>query len=154
MKAIPTTTRSRPPLAPIRLGASNRGAGETRFGRMLVWFMRLLSLLWLLQGAVQWAAVLTAQGEGAGAIDTMTPVGAGATVFFCAMDMIAAVGLWLAAPWGGVVWLVVVGGQCLSTVVLPGFFADDLAVGLAALVLVAIYFGLTYRAARENAPYV
>lgn len=153
MKTIPTTTRSKAPIAAIRLGASDRGPGETRFGRLLVWFMRLLSALWFLQGLAQWAAVLTAQGEGAGALDAMTSVAVGATVFFCAMDMIAAVGLWLAAPWGGVVWLVTVAAQWLSIVVLPRSIDRDVAIGVAGLALVAAYFFLTYRAARENEPY-
>ena len=33
----------------------------------------------------------------------------GAIVFFAAVDLLAAVGLWLAAPWGGVLWLAVRG---------------------------------------------
>ena len=28
-----------------------------------------------------------------------------ATIFFAVIDLVAAVGLWLAAAWGGVVWL-------------------------------------------------
>lgn len=154
LTASPATLRSQPPVAAIRLGASDRTAGETRFGRMLVWFMRLLSLLWVVQGLAQWTAVLTADGQGAGALDTMTSLGVGATVFFCAMDLIAAVGLWLAAPWGGVVWLVAVAAQWLSIIVLPRFFDHDVAVGVGGLVLVVLYFGLTYGAARENEPYV
>ncbi len=42
-----------------------------------------------------------------------------ATVFFAVIDLVAAVGLWLAAPWGAVVWLTAVvsmvgGGDALS----------------------------------------
>lgn len=140
-------------MAAIRLGPSDRQASETRYGRLLVWFMRLLSVLWFAQGLAQWASVLTASGEGAGALDTMTPLGVTAVVFFCTFDMIAAVGLWLATPWGGAVWLVAVAAQWFAVIVLPFFLPYDRGVGLAGLVLVAAYFFLTYRAARENEPY-
>ena len=57
------------------------------------------------------------------------------------LDLIAGVGLWLAAPWGGVVWLVTVGGQLLSLVLLPGFWTlpfHPILVGLGDLPYVAL----------------
>jgi len=36
-----------------------------------------------------------------------------ATVFFATLDPVAAVGLWLATPWGGVTWLVAVAHRFL-----------------------------------------
>jgi uncharacterized membrane protein (DUF2068 family) len=84
----------------------------------------------------------------------MSALGAAAVIFFAVLDMIAAVGLWLAAAWGGVVWLVAVAVQWLAIVILPHFFGFDVAIGAADVVLVTVYFYLTYQAARESEPYV
>jgi hypothetical protein len=154
LKTTLGTPRYRPPTPAIRLGQSDRQPNETRYGRFLVWYMRALAVLWFLQGAWQWWSVLTATGTGSGVLETMTPMGVTAVVFFCVADFICAVGLWLAAPWGGVVWLVTVAARWLTAMILPNFFDHDLATGLAALVLVIGYFGLTYQAAREEAPFV
>lgn len=146
---VPSTApRRKPPIAAIRIGAADRRPGGTRYGRLLVWFMRAMALLWFGQGVAQWAAVLTADGYGAGALDTVTSLEVTAVVFFCAMDMIAAVGLWLAAPWGGAVWLVVIAAQWLAILLLPRVFPSDWWIGLAGLGLALLYVPLTYKAAR------
>ena len=38
----------------------------------------------------------------------------GSIVFFAAVDLLAAVGLWLAAPWGGVLWLLCASIEAVS----------------------------------------
>lgn len=149
MKPSTIAPRSRPPLPAIRIGKSEKSDAETRFGRILVWFMRLLSLLWLAQGMLHWASLLLGDDNGPGVLTRMTDLGASAVIFFAVLDLVAAVGLWLSASWGGVVWIVAVAAQWLAVVVLPGFFTFDLALALADLVLVGIYFTITYRAARE-----
>lgn len=154
MKPTITTPRYKPPLPAIRLGSPERSGSETRYGTLLVWFMRALSLLWMLQGLSHWTAILDADADGRAAIETMSSLGIAAVAFFSVIDFVAAVGLWLATAWGGVVWLVAVAAQCLTTVVLPGFFDHDLATTAVGLVLMIGYFLLTYQAARENAPYV
>ena len=151
MKSPTTMPRFKPPLPPIRLGATER-SGETRYGTLLVWFMRALSVLWVLQGLAHWAPVMTSDAESA--LDSMSSTGIAAVVFFAVIDFIAAVGLWLAASWGGVVWLVAVGAQWIVILILPRFFAYDILTGVMDAILVAIYFFLTYEATRENAPYV
>ncbi len=152
LNATPPALRRRPPLAAIRIGASDRDAGGTRYGRLLTGFMRALAALWFAQGVAQWAAVLTAGGDGPGALDGASPLGTGAIVFFCAMDMIAAVGLWLAAFWGGAVWLVVVAAQDVAVFVLPRFFPYDRLAGVAGSLLAAVYVLLAVLAAREAEP--
>lgn len=67
----------------------------------------------------------------------------------CVIDLVAAVGLWLAASWGGVVWLVAVAVQWLAIMILPSFFDHDVLTGLVDLVLVATYLAVTYLAAQE-----
>ena len=45
-----------------------------------------------------------------------------ATVFFAVIDLVAAVGLWLAAAWGAVVWLT----ACVSMAAVEVFFPAGL----------------------------
>ena len=150
MKQTLTTPRYKPPIAAIKIGAADRRGTQTLYGRGLVWLMRGLSVLWVLQGLHQWGAVLTADGDGAGTLDTMTSTGIAAIMFFCVIDLIAAVGLWLAAAWGGVVWLVAVAAQWLAILILPGFLDYDLVTGLLDLAFVALYLFATFMAAREQ----
>lgn len=141
--------RSVPRLPAIRIGKADRADAETRYGVVLVWYMRLLSLLSLAQGLACWALVLVGDDYGPGNLARMTVPGASAVIFFSVIDIVAAVGLWLAASWGGVVWLVAVAAQWLCLVVLPNFVPYDLAVGGGNLLLVVAYFALIYRTARE-----
>jgi hypothetical protein len=154
VKPAITTPRYKPPLPGIKLGSSDRTNAETRWGTYLVWFMRAVSVLWLLQGVAHWFSVLAPDADPQGSLATMTSMGIAAVMFFSVIDLIAAVGLWLAAAWGGVVWLVAVAGQWIATLILPGFFAYDILTSLGDAVLVGVYFYFTYRAARENEPYV
>jgi hypothetical protein len=154
VKPSPTTLRYKPPIDAIKLGGADRVRTETRYGTLLVWFMRLASVLWVLQGLVHWSAVMLANDDGQGALETMSALGVAAVVFFAVIDLVAAVGLWLAAAWGGVVWLVSVAAQWMVILVLPGFFDYDLLTGTVGLLLVVAYMFLTFAAARETEPYV
>lgn len=139
-----------PRIAGIRLGQSDRADAETRFGTMLTWFMRLLALLWIAQGLANWALMLIGDGDPQGVFGSMSDLARGAIIFFAVLDPMAAVGLWLAASWGGVVWLIAVAAQWLALVILPGFFAYDVAISAVDVPLVAGYFVLTFQAARES----
>ena len=154
MKQPSTGPRYKPPLAAIRLGAAGRPDAEARFGTMLTWFMRVLALLWMGQGFLVWSMILVGGGEAHDLFETIPFLAGTAVVFFCVLDMIAAIGLWLAAAWGGVVWLVAVAAQWLAVVTLPGLFPFALPIAAVDAVLVAAYFYLTYQAARESEPFV
>ncbi len=144
--------RYKPPIAAIKVGGSDRRSAQTRYGMLLVWLMRFISILWVLQGLHQWLGVMTAEGDGPSTLEAMTPTGVAAVMFFCVIDLVAAVGLWLAASWGGVVWLVAVAAQWLAILILPRFFDHDLVVGILGLFLVTLYLFITYMAAREAGP--
>ena len=59
----------------------------------------------MLKGLYHWAVVLRHwRGPADGFEDQPMPWQT-ATVFFAVIDLVAAVGLWLAAAWGAVVWL-------------------------------------------------
>jgi hypothetical protein len=126
------------------------GRGETRpnrWGSALVVFMRLVAALWMIQGLMQWRVLMLDQV----AFEAMPGSGAAAVVFFAILDLVAAVGLWLAAPWGGIIWLLAAFAQLAALSFLPGgTVVGGRLVMVANVVLIAIYFGLNYRASVER----
>ncbi len=120
------------------------GAGET-----LVWFMRTMACVWVAKGLFNWA-VLMGLNPRFGDF-TMLPRALQSTiVFFAGADLLAAIGMWLAAPWGGVLWLLCAGIEAFSPL-LGGRAAmlGVLGVGLN-LALIAAYFTLKWRADQER----
>ena len=75
-----------------------------------------------------------------------------AAVFFAVVDFIASIGLWLAAPWGGVIWLVSVGAQLLVLTVMPGFFDYPVVTGSTDIALMAGYLVLVWLGAQAGEP--
>ena len=49
-----------------------------------------------------------------------------ATVFFAVIDLVAAVGLWLAAAWGAVIWLMAVASMLAVEIFFPQVFGGGL----------------------------
>ena len=135
------------PLAAIALHPARGRDRGNRLGLALVVFMRCTAAIWLAQGLLQWNSVLASTPDGQSPLAALAPVALAATFFFAVMDFVAAVGLWLAASWGGVLWLVAVGAQLLALVVMPGFFDHPMLTGLADLGLMAAYLALVWFAA-------
>ncbi len=125
--------------------AAPAAAGTLRWGFVLVSFKRLLAGAWLVQALLQWIALL---GPSESVLDRAPVLWASASVFFAVLDPVAAVGLWLATPWGGVIWLFAVMSQSVAAVAIPGF-VPRLWIGMDA-VLVGLYFLLTWLAARSR----
>ena len=61
---------------------------------------------------MQWRIMLASAQS---IFDTMPTIAAFAIVFFAVLDLIAGVGLWLATPWGGVLWLLIASAQIFVT---------------------------------------
>src|SRR5262249_39420223 len=73
--------------------------------RRFVLFLRAMAAVSLLKGLYHWAMIV---GIGQGpfsAFETNSTAWQAATIYFAVIDLVAAVGLWLAAAWGGVGWL-------------------------------------------------
>lgn len=126
-----------------------RPAPRVRWDLILIWFMRLLGLLWIAKGIVSWAVIL-------GAVDTPTAfetrsTGIQATIiYFAVIDLVAAVGLWLTSTWGGVLWLLAV----MSHLILAFFFPRTVTGGVLAvgffILLIAAYLCISWFAANED----
>ncbi|MCI0465521.1 MAG: hypothetical protein L0Y57_00695 [Beijerinckiaceae bacterium] len=117
------------------------GSEESRAGALLVLFMRFLAGLWVFQGLLQWGAILLPPEP---LFDNMPPLRGAAVIFFAVFDLVAAAGLWLAAPWGGVIWLLGAIAQIAVAAALPGFFSLFWIGGN--IVLIAVYFALAWKA--------
>ena len=142
------TTQAREPIvyepdAAIRVGKTTREQVETRWGLILVVFMRLLAALWILQGMARWASFLLPREV---IFDHLPMTQSGAIMFFAVIDLLAAVGLWLATPWGGVLWLLAALSQIIVALTVGHTFGY---VWIAAdVLLIVLYFALTWQAGR------
>lgn len=133
--------------AAIRLGepSPDTGARPTRWGLILVVFMRLLAGLWLCLGLMEWSSVLLPHAT---VLESMPRTAAAAVIFFAIADPVAAVGLWLATPWGGALWLFAALAQIfVATTVKESFAAAWIAIDI---FLILIYFILTFKASQTR----
>jgi len=129
-----------------------RGRALPRWSWMgaLVWYMRTLAWVWMAKGLFNWALVLGAMPQYGDFTALPRPM-QGSVVFFATVDLLAAVGLWLAAPWGGVVWLLCAAIETVSPALgVRGVVSGALVVALN-LALPALYFFLSWQAGRERA---
>jgi hypothetical protein len=115
----------------------------------LVLFLRVMACVSMFKGLYHWAEVCGIIGE-EGGFEAHIQSWQATTVFFAVIDLVAAVGLWLVAPWGAVVWLT----STVSMIVVHIFFdqvygTDILVIGLGVLMILG-YLVLAVLAAREH----
>jgi hypothetical protein len=139
-KQIPDDTRS----DVIHLGSNG---GSARWSLYLVTFMRVTAAIWLVQGLMQWHLILVPQ---ASALDAKSSLEAAAVVFFAVTNLLAGVGLWLAVPWGGVIWLFAVSAQMFMIGFVPGLIGGGRLMLALDVALVVSYFVLSWYAAQER----
>jgi len=121
---------------------------ETRWDVVLVWLMRVVAVVWMVKGLSAWAEILGARPNAA-PFET-APIGRQAViVYFGVMNLLAAVGLWLATAWGGVVWLL----AATSAIVLALLTPQLLPMSLPSLafdgMIILVYFTVSWLASRE-----
>jgi hypothetical protein len=135
-------------LAPVHADDERRPGGS--WTDRLVLFLRVMAGVSMLKGLYHWAAVCGFIDTRQGGFLAHATQWQTATVFFAVIDLVAAVGLWLAAPWGAVVWLT----SAVSMAVIDLFFQQvygpqPIIVALEGLVIAAYLF-LAIQAAREH----
>jgi hypothetical protein len=120
--------------------------------RRLVLFLRIMAVLSVTKGLYHWAQVTGFVGGEDDAFENQAMAWQTATVYFAVIELVAAVGLWLATPWGAVVWLTTVVSMAVIELMFPAIYGGSLAVvGIEALLLGA-YLALAWMAARERPP--
>lgn len=123
--------------------------GAGKWTSALTWFMRTVAWVWVFKGLFNWAVVLGISPRYGDFV--MLPHSVQSMiVFFAAADLLAAVGVWLAAPWGGALWQLCAVIEAISPIFgARGAFGDALGVVLN-IVLVGVYFALSWRASLER----
>ena len=123
-----------------------RNAGWTE---RLVVFLRVMAVASMLKGLYHWAAVCGFVGE-AGGFEAHVQSWQATTVFFAVIDLVAAVGLWLVAPWGAVVWLTSTVTMIMIELFFNQVYGTNLIIVAAGVVAILAYLILSLLAAREH----
>lgn len=124
--------------------------GPTGWTEWLILFLRGMAVLSMLKGLRFWMALCGFGLAPAGGFEAQTLAWQTATIFFAIIDLVAAVGLWLAAPWGAVVWLTSSVSMIVVEVFFPQIFGDLWLVLLVEPAAIAAYLALAILAAREQ----
>jgi hypothetical protein len=123
-----------------------------RWTRWLVVFLRTMSALAMMKGLYHWSRVLGIGVPANEAFEVQSIAWQTATVFFAVIDLVAAVGLWLAAAWGAVIWLTALASMIAVEIFFPQVFSGGLVISLAEGALLAIYLFLALKSAQEQPP--
>jgi hypothetical protein len=115
----------------------------------LVLFLRVMAIASMFKGLYHWAAVCGFIGD-EGGFEARTQAWQATTVFFSVIDLVAAVGLWLVAPWGAVVWLTSTVTMIMIQLFFDQVYGTDVLVVAACLLAVLAYLILSLLAARER----
>jgi hypothetical protein len=120
-----------------------------RWGFVLTWFMRALAIVWIMKGLSSWAVILGIWTP-VGQFEARTMGYQTTIIYFALIDLIAAVGLWMASTWGGIMWLLAV----MSHLILAAFFPEIVSSSILTigffLTLIAIYIAVSWLAAQEE----
>ena len=124
-------------------------AREGRWTARLVLFLRVMAVLSMAKGLYHWAVVCGIVGL-EGGFEAQPLPWQTATVFFAVIDLVAAVGLWLAAAWGAVVWLTACVSMAAVEVIFPQVYGGRMAVVVIEAILLCGYLFLAIQSAREH----
>jgi hypothetical protein len=137
-------------LEPVHTG-QGEASGDV-WATRLVLFLRVMAAVALVKGLYYWAIVCGVGAPSPAGFDAYAMPFQSATVFFAVIDLVAAVGLWLAAPWGAVVWLTSVISMAAVEALFPQIYGGRLWVITLELTLLGIYLSLALLSAREHTP--
>jgi hypothetical protein len=137
-------------LEPVHSGGGE-AAGDIWATRLVI-FLRVMAGVSLVKGLYYWAVVCGVGAPSPTGFDSYTLPYQSATVFFAVIDLVAAVGLWLAAPWGAVVWLTSVISMAAVEALFPLIYGGRLWVIAIELTLLGMYLAFALLSAREHAP--
>jgi uncharacterized membrane protein (DUF2068 family) len=127
-------------------------ASDGRWTERLVLFLRVMAGLSLLKGLYHWAVVCGIGIPRDAGFEAHSMSWQTATVFFAVIDLVAAVGLWLTAAWGAVVWLTAVISMIAVELLFPQVYGAGMVIVLFEAGLLVIYLWLALLAAREQPP--
>jgi hypothetical protein len=134
-------------LAPVK--ADDKGPSNVWTER-LVLYLRIAAALSILKGLYHWAQVCGFGADPYEGFEAHTIHWQSVTVYFAVIDLVAAVGLWLAAPWGVVVWLISTVSMIAVELFLPQVYGGQILTVMAEFALIGGYLYLAVKAAYEH----
>ena len=135
-------------LDPVQAGREE--ARPEQWAWRLVLYLRVMAGLSMIKGLFHWAVVCGIDAPSSVGFDGYATPYQSATVFFAVIDLVAAVGLWLAAPWGAVVWLTSLISMVAVELLFPQIYGGQMWVVGIELLALAAYFVLALLTAREQ----
>ena len=135
-------------LDPVHTEEEHQGVGIWTL--RLILFLRVMAGLSMLKGLFHWADLLGIGAGPQGGFETHSVSWQSATVFFAVLDLIAAIGLWLAATWGAVVWLASVVSMIVLDLFFPQVFDGSMLFDVFEAALLFMYVWLAIRSAQEQ----
>ena len=153
MSEIPSRDPSRDNAMSVAAISSERiETDENLWTRRLVLFLRIMAVISVTKGLYHWAEVTGFIGGEEDAFENQPMAWQTATVYFAVIELVAAVGLWLATPWGAVVWLTTVVSMAVIELMFPAIYGGNLTVVVLESLMLGAYLALAWMAARERPP--
>ena len=135
-------------LAPVQ--EPSQAAGPGPWTGRLVLFLRLMAGVSMLKGLYHWSWVIGVGVPAHEAFEYHSIAWQSATVFFAVIDLVAGVGLWLAAAWGAVIWLTSIASMLALELFFPQVYGGSLLTALLEMTLLALYLWLALKSAQEH----
>ncbi len=104
----------------------------------------------MLKGLYHWSRVCGIGVDAGNVFQYHSIAWQAATIFFAVIDLVASVGLWLAAAWGAVIWLTAVTSMLAVEIFFPQVFGSSLVAGLLEGGLLLVYLWLALKSANEQ----
>jgi len=120
-----------------------------RWATVLRWFVRTMAMVWLAKGFLNWAILLGVSTRLAQLAALPRRMQA-TLIFLSVVELIAAVGLWLGALWGGVLFLATCLVEALALALGVAANANRGLIGLIDCVLAVTYLFVLWRTDRER----
>ena len=135
-------------LAPVHEHDGEPSVG--RWTRRLVFFLRTMAVVSMLKGLYHWARVCGIVVDDGQPFELQSIALQAATVFFAVLDLVAAVGLWLAAAWGAVIWLTAVASMLAVEIFFPQVYGRGFITVIVEGGLLGLYLWLAMKSAQEQ----
>ena len=148
----PSRDKSRDAISVAAMSSERIETDDNAWTRRLVLFLRVMAVISVAKGLYHWAQVTGFIGGEEEAFENQPMAWQTATVYFAVIELVAAVGLWLATPWGAVVWLTTVVSMAVIELMFPGIYGGSLAIVAFDALMLAAYLALAWMAARERPP--
>src|SRR5437870_758998 len=125
-------------LEPVQAG-DGEAAGKPWSYRLML-FLRVMAGVSLCKGLYHWAVICGIGAPLPSGFDSYSTPYQVATVFFGVIDLVAGVVLWLAAPWGAVVWLTSVISMAAVEVLFSQMYGGGILVAFGGWGFIGQYF--------------